>query len=427
MAELRVARDDAEARLLARLSEGEELLVQLDGVTSDEALDAWAGHFQIWNEYNSTLLAKVLASEELVSQYHDATVGTIAVLDDQRLSVELPHRRAHLNLKQTALESLVNRLPLFDEPRAPASGTPLENSPEDSVQEAVAELTEALSGIDRVIQAGHESAERTEWNLSTDLLLVKLFGADHQVTRSYRGVSFQIPSATTFTGDPTVQLPRLRAEAFRRGMVGRRGVLRAAVDAIERGGLPTASASVPSEGAVTGTGRDVFVVHGRDLALRDSLFALLNAFDLHPMEWSEAVAATGDPTPYIGEVLDKALSLAQAVVVLLSPDDEARLREPFRTANDDDYEAQLLGQARPNVIFEAGMGMGRAPNRVVLVQVGSLRPFSDVAGRHILRLSNDTASRQQLAERLQNAGCPVSISGTRWHTVGDFSPVESRQ
>ena len=72
------------------------------------------------------------------------------------------------------------------------------------------------------------------------------------------------------------------------------------------------------------TDRDVFVVHGRNEAARVAMFEFLRALDLHPMEWSEVRAQTGQASPYIGEVLDTAFSHARAIVVLLTPDDEAR-------------------------------------------------------------------------------------------------------
>jgi predicted nucleotide-binding protein len=167
--------------------------------------------------------------------------------------------------------------------------------------------------------------------------------------------------------------------------------------------------------------RDVFVVHGRNLKARDSLFEFLRSINLHPIEWSQAILATGKPSPYVGEVLDAAFSMAQAVVVLMTPDDEARLREPFRKADDPPYESELTPQARPNVLFEAGMAMGRDPDRTVLVALGSLREFSDIGGRHLVRLDNSLAKRQELAQRLRNAKCDVNLEGTDWHKTGDFA------
>jgi predicted nucleotide-binding protein len=167
--------------------------------------------------------------------------------------------------------------------------------------------------------------------------------------------------------------------------------------------------------------KKVFVVHGRDSQLRISLFQFLRSIGLNPVEWSQAIKDTGKTSPYIGEILDKAFSTAQAVIVLMTPDDVAFLREELRAASDPPFEAKPTPQARPNVLFEAGMAMGRSADRTVLVEVGELRPFSDVGGRHVIRLNNSTERRQELAQRLESAGCPIDLSGTDWHREGNFS------
>lgn len=167
--------------------------------------------------------------------------------------------------------------------------------------------------------------------------------------------------------------------------------------------------------------RAVVVVYGRDEAARVAMFEFLRSLDLRPIEWSQAVKQTGKGSPYIGEVLDAAFAMAQAVVVLLTPDDEARLRDEYIKDRDEPYERQLTPQARPNVLFEAGLAMGRHPTRTVLVEYGAMRPFSDVAGIHTVRINNSSEKRQELAQRLQTAGCQVDMSGTDWHRTGNFS------
>jgi predicted nucleotide-binding protein len=167
----------------------------------------------------------------------------------------------------------------------------------------------------------------------------------------------------------------------------------------------------------------VFVIHGRNNQMREAMFRFLRSIGLRPVEWSHAVELTGKPSPYVGEILDAGFSEAQALLVLMTPDDEARLIEPYRSLDDPKYESELKGQPRPNVLFEAGMAMGRHPERTVLVEVGKVRPFSDIAGRHIVRLDNSTEARQKLAQRLIKAGCAADLSGTDWHREGDFKLV----
>lgn len=113
---------------------------------------------------------------------------------------------------------------------------------------------------------------------------------------------------------------------------------------------------------------------------------------------------------------------AQTVVVLMTPDDQARLRDHFHEPGDPVHETSTTPQARPNVLFEAGMAMGRDENRTVLVGFGTCRPFSDIGGRHALRVNASSERRQEFAQRLQSAGAAVTMTGTDWHTAGDFTP-----
>lgn len=165
----------------------------------------------------------------------------------------------------------------------------------------------------------------------------------------------------------------------------------------------------------------VFVVHGRNAAARDAMFSFLRSLGLKPIEWDQAVALTGQGSPYIGEVLDVAFSEGQAVVVLLTPDDVAYIRTDYANG-DSDPELVPAGQARPNVLFEAGMAMGRDPKHTILVELGDLRPFSDVGGRHAIRISNEGRLRKSLADRLTTAGCEVDLTGGDWLHEGDFTP-----
>ena len=164
----------------------------------------------------------------------------------------------------------------------------------------------------------------------------------------------------------------------------------------------------------------VFVVHGRNLEARDAVFDFLLAIGLHPLEWSEAILATGKAAPHAGEILDAAFSKARAVVVLLTPDDEARLRVPFHRPDDLPHETNFTGQARPNVLFEAGLAMARHRDRTVLVELGNLRPFSDIAGLQTIRIDDTAEKRQEFAQRLRAAGCPINTEGKTWYRAGQF-------
>jgi len=208
-----------------------------------------------------------------------------------------------------------------------------------------------------------------------------------------------------------------------------------AVSAVPRSVLPEAHSGEPpragarakraSKKMARRRGTTVFVVHGRNLAARDAMFTFLRAVGLKPLEWTQALKLVRKGSPYVGEVLEAAFREAAAVVVLLTPDDEARLQPTFVGRSDPPYEKKLTGQARPNVLFEAGMAFGKDPNSTVLVQIGKLRPFSDIGGRHVVHLSDSPTSRQEFVTKLANAGCNVDMSGADWLSAGQFSSQPS--
>jgi predicted nucleotide-binding protein len=261
----------------------------------------------------------------------------------------------------------------------------LEKAPEVASEEDFKELLEgAFATIDGVLRAIPEHLKR---------------------------YGFQAP-AETARQDDGLEAANLKARTRREiEMLKREHALRV-IEKEKEGHLPNSEARDK---------RKIWVAHGRNLKARDAIFTFLRSIGLEPMEWGEALALTGKGTPYTEEVLDLAFAEAQAVVVLITGDDLARLGTRFADANDPPSETDPTPQARPNVLFEAGMAFGKYPERTVLVHLGKTRSFSDVAGRNILHISNDIKQRQALADRLRISRAAVKTENrTGWHTAGDF-------
>ncbi|MFJ4036799.1 TIR domain-containing protein [Microbacterium sp. NPDC090007] len=169
-------------------------------------------------------------------------------------------------------------------------------------------------------------------------------------------------------------------------------------------------------------GRTVMVVYGRDGDAKNAMFEFLESLDLKPMSWTQGISQTKIANPSVREVVDALFAKAVAVVVLLTPDDEARLKPEYHKKNDPAYEKELTGQARPNVLFEAGMAMSSHPERTVLTQIGSVRPFTDIGGIHITHLNNSIETRRELAAKLSNAKCQIDMDSDKWRDAGNFEP-----
>jgi hypothetical protein len=92
-----------------------------------------------------------------------------------------------------------------------------------------------------------------------------------------------------------------------------------------------------------------------------------------------------------------------------------------------DDELEPTGQARLNVVFEAGMAMALDRDRVVIVEVGQVRKMSDTAGLNVIRLHDNIDPRKDLAARLKAAGLAVDDTGEDWRTAGTFDSRRCRR
>lgn len=165
--------------------------------------------------------------------------------------------------------------------------------------------------------------------------------------------------------------------------------------------------------------KKVFVVEGRNKQINKAMFTFLTSIGLEPIEWEQARILTNAAAPYIGEILDKAFLHAQAIIVLLTPDEECKLIDSLQVEKNDD---ELKYQPRPNVIFEAGAALAHNPNRTVLVAFGDVALWSDIDGRHVVHMDNSPQKRQTLVTRLKTAGCEVDTEGkTQWYDQGNFN------
>lgn len=167
-----------------------------------------------------------------------------------------------------------------------------------------------------------------------------------------------------------------------------------------------------------GNRRAVMVIYGHDTQANDALFTWLRAIGLEPREWGQLVQASGSASPFIGEVLQKALRDVQAVIAFFTPDECVA---PAATGRS---RGRL--QARPNVLIEAGMALITHPTRTIIAVLGNQELPSDLAGRHYVRLSHaDVEPLNDLARLLSQAGCDVNLSGRDWLRPGQFPDRDS--
>jgi predicted nucleotide-binding protein len=181
--------------------------------------------------------------------------------------------------------------------------------------------------------------------------------------------------------------------------------------------------------------RKVFIIHGRNIDARDTLAQFLRTLDLYPVDFDQLAADAGG-TAFIGDIVRAGMRRARGIIALFTPDEFSALQPNLRKVHDTSDDTQRW-QSRPNVIFEAGMAYGMAPERTILVTLGTeVTLFSDLYGVHFIRLGNDVQSRSRLRRKLLGVRCAVDQLSDAWtdpkesgdfvKCIEQFNPVSPR-
>lgn len=133
---------------------------------------------------------------------------------------------------------------------------------------------------------------------------------------------------------------------------------------------------------------------------------------------------TRKASPHNAEVIAAIVKKAAGAVVLFCPEEEVLLKREYWRSEDSVEERSKSEQPRPNVLYEAGMAFAAFPSSTVIVRVGKIRPFTDLAGIQFINLTGGTtAGRQSVASALKTAKLPVVTTGQDWLSEGGFAPT----
>jgi predicted nucleotide-binding protein len=171
------------------------------------------------------------------------------------------------------------------------------------------------------------------------------------------------------------------------------------------------AAEAPARRAEPDSAR-VFVIHRYGDPAHTALTAFLRSLGLEPLDWSSLITPGENWRARMMDVLRSAVETSSAVIALLTPDEA------------EDAHADVSPQRpSPNVLLELGLALGLASTKTIVVAAGRVDLPSDLAGVHVIQLSNATAGREALRTRLRLLGCPLTDNHLDWldpAVAGDF-------
>lgn len=145
-----------------------------------------------------------------------------------------------------------------------------------------------------------------------------------------------------------------------------------------------------------------FVVHGRDNEAAKAVRTFLRGVHMEILTWDRAKEMC-DLSPTTWEIVQMGISRADIIVVVLSGDDQACLRPDLASPSDPEWETVPNLQPRQNVLLEAGIALGSAYNKTVLVRTQRLREISDLSGFHWVTMNGTAEARNDFLGQLKKA------------------------
>ncbi len=262
---------------------------------------------------------------------------------------------------------------------------------------ALDKLDAHIRAMDGLGEAGPESPQFDRWRNDVLATVKRILSDDAKREQSFAW------KLSTIGGSPLgSNLPR--AEAFSRNLAGIRealGSMRQEVEDYWEDDAPVGGGNGASRPPLPPASRSVFVVHGRDGGLRDTVARFLQDQGLIAVILQEQP----DRNRTVIEKLEQSTDVGYAVVIL-NGEDEGRLvaeGEPLRP------------RARQNVIFELGYLVGKLTRARVtaLYEGGDLELPSDYAGVLYTPIDAHGAWKLQLCRNLRDAGLEVDANRIR--------------
>jgi predicted nucleotide-binding protein len=271
---------------------------------------------------------------------------------------------------------------------------PKRSGPLETVDPALAlrDLTSLLETANQL--AGKRSSpEFRAWHGDVGVALSRFYGSDSEEYARFGRIWFH-PSVS-YRGQPT----REWEEAYEKGLVEARLLLESRKKDWER---PTPSKLVRR--TVVANPKDVFVVHGHDHGMKETVARFLSKAGLNPIILHEQ--PDGGKT-----IIEKFETHAEVsfAVAIFSRDDLGAAMSEISTSKP--IEEQLRPRARQNVVLELGYFMGALGRKNVraIIEDGVETP-SDYSG--VLFIPFDAAHgwRLKLVRELKAAGLDVDAN-----------------
>ena len=259
---------------------------------------------------------------------------------------------------------------------------------------ALQRLTKARSEISELKELPRFSPEFKKWKRNCEVAIKNTFVGEEGYVDKFRKISYVLSAYRTSTPDYVFQ------NRYVVGLQTADSMLDSMIEEVEEYWEEENDVQAKSRSARDDlkSKEKVFIVHGRDEGPKHHLRGFLSELGLTPVILDERA---GKGRTIIDKFEEEARDVGYAVVIL-TPDDEGRLRNS---------EADMSARARQNVIFELGFfaaALGR--KHVCAIVKGNLEIPSDYDGVVYITYDDSEGWKMKLLRELKTAGFDVDAN-----------------
>jgi len=265
--------------------------------------------------------------------------------------------------------------------------------------DAVEKLNALLNKIPQ-LSGHHPGPEFNAWNSEVKIALKKLYGEKSEEFARFETIWFT--PGLYYEGQPE----REHVDALNRGLEEARLFLTSRREDWEKGASVTVKFS-EEMGKTKRSGKDVFVVHGHNHGVKETVARFLTKLGLNPIILHEQP----DQGRTLIEKFEKYAGVSFAIAIFSGDDFGISKQEISQISTDRTLQQSMRPRARQNVVFEFGYLMGALGrgNVLAIIERG-VETMSDYAGVLYIPFDMDDAWRLKLVKELKAACLEVDAN-----------------
>lgn len=257
---------------------------------------------------------------------------------------------------------------------------------------AIDKLEKCLRLLKELTATSTSDAAFKKWRRDTEVAFEHIFGVGTRHIPDFKGVSYTPGSYSSLDPEPAF------LKAFAVGRAAAAALLQSIIEEVDEYWRDVVEETVSPSNELPVASNKVFIVHGRDVAAKESVARLIDQLALTPIILHEQ--------PNKGRtIIEKFVDYTDvgfAVVILTGDDRGGPKNKPIKEHQD---------RARQNVVLELGFFLGRlGRERVCALYQDGVEIPSDYDGVVFIPLDKSGAWRTDLAKEMKAAGLEVDLN-----------------